>query len=85
MGRIKVQQHSIPHKQKGRNEHSVAKSRLSRQYEFEQMKLENPMAKQQAEQYLRDRQYQLGKEREVMKFQLQQQEQEEELRLWRQD
>ena len=41
------------------------------------------MAKQQAEQQLRDQQYQLKKERKVMKLQLQQQEKEE-LRLLKQ-
>ena len=49
------------------------------------MELENWMAKQQVERKLRDRQYQLGKEREVMKLQLQQLEQEEELRLRQQE
>ena len=44
---------------KSGNDHSVAKSRLSRQYEVERMELENLMAKQQAEQQLKDRQIQL--------------------------
>ena len=44
---------------KSRNEHSVGKSRLSSQYGVERMELENLMAKQQAEQQLKDRQIQL--------------------------
>ena len=43
----------------GRNKHSVVKSHLSRQYEVELMELKNLMAKQQAEQQLKDRQIQL--------------------------
>ena len=44
---------------KSRNENSVVHSRLSRQYEVELMEPKNLMAKQQAEQQLKDRQIQL--------------------------
>ena len=55
---------------KNRNKLGVAKSHSPRKHEFEQIDLENLMAKRQAEQLLRERQYQLENEREVIKLQV---------------
>ena len=59
VGRIRGSTFYPTQADKIRNEHSVAKSRLSRQYEVERIELENLMAKKQAEQQLKNRKFQL--------------------------
>ena len=61
---------------KGVENNCVAKPRSSRQREVERLRLENLMAKQDAEQQLRDKKIQLEDEREVVELRMQQQEQE---------
>ena len=55
---------------KNRNELSGAKSCSLRQQDVEQKELENLMAKPKAEQQLRNWQFRLEKERDVMQLQL---------------